>query len=51
MKPALAQTGLTFVFFNNHWRGYAPRNATDIKKELRLPVQELPLARKLLDEE
>jgi len=51
IKPALAQTGLTFVFFNNHWRGYAPRNATDIKKELRLPVQELPLARKLLDEE
>ena len=51
MKPALEQASLTFAFFNNHWRGYAPRNATDIKKQLRLPFQEFPVAGKLLDEE
>ena len=51
MKPSLEQASLTFAFFNNHWRGYAPRNATDVKKELRLPAQQLPVAGKLLDEE
>ena len=51
MRAALEQTRLTFAFFNNHWRGYAPRNAADIKKELKLPVQELPIPEKLLDEE
>ena len=50
-RPALKQTGLAFAFFNNHWRGYAPRNAVALKKELKLPVQELPVAEKLPDEE
>ena len=50
-RPALEQTRLAFVFFNNHWRGYAPRNAVALKKELKLPVQELPVAEKLPDEE
>ena len=39
--PAFEQTRLAFAFFNNHWRGYAPRNAVDLKKELQLPFQEL----------
>ena len=51
MSPALKQAGLTFAFFNNHWRGYAPRNAVALKKELKLPVEELPAAEKLPDEE
>lgn len=51
IRPALEQARLTFAFFNNHWRGYAPRNAADIKKELKLPVQELPAPEKLPDEE
>ena len=25
MKPAIERTDLAFAFFNNHWRGYAPR--------------------------
>ena len=50
-RPALEQTRLAFAFFNNHWRGYAPRNAVALKKELKLPVQELPVAEKLPDEE
>ncbi len=51
MRPALEQSRLTFAFFNNHWRGYAPRNAVNLKKELKLPVEELPAAEKPPDEE
>jgi uncharacterized protein YecE (DUF72 family) len=50
-RPAFEQAKLAFAFFNNHWRGYAPRNAVALKKELKLPVQELPVAEKLPDEE
>ena len=41
-RLAFEQTRLAFAFFNNHWRGYAPRNAVALKKEMKLPVQELP---------
>ena len=51
MRPALAQARLTFAFFNNHWRGYAPRNAVDTKRELKLPLQELRPPERLPDEE
>ncbi len=51
IRPAFEQTRLTFAFFNNHWRGYAPRNAADMKKGLKLPIHELPVPGKLLDEE
>ncbi|RLC62717.1 MAG: hypothetical protein DRI01_06420 [Chloroflexi bacterium] len=51
MRPALEQANLTFAFFNNHWRGYAPRNAVDMKRELRLPVQEPPIPEKSPDED
>ena len=43
--------GLTFVLFNNHWQGYAPRNAVDMKKALQLPFSELPVKKPLGDEE
>jgi len=43
VKTAALKTQLLFALFNNHWRGYAPRNAIDIKKSLQLPVQELPI--------
>jgi uncharacterized protein YecE (DUF72 family) len=29
-----------FAFFNNHWQGYAPRNAIGMKNALRLPLSE-----------
>jgi len=51
IRPALEQTRLTFAFFNNHWRGYAPRNAVAMKRDLNLPVEELPVPDKLPDEE
>jgi uncharacterized protein YecE (DUF72 family) len=43
VKSASEQTKTTFVFFNNHWKAYAPRNATDIMKALDLPLNVLPL--------
>jgi len=34
VKSASEKTSLTFALFNNHWQGYAPRNAVDMKKAL-----------------
>jgi len=42
-KSAAAQTKLLFAHFNNHWQGYAPRNAVDMKRSLQLPLKELHL--------
>jgi uncharacterized protein YecE (DUF72 family) len=41
---------LTFAFFNNHWQGYAPRNAINMIKALKLPVKEPPVQPTLYDE-
>jgi uncharacterized protein YecE (DUF72 family) len=43
VNAASGQTSLSFVFFNNHWQGYAPHNAVDMKKALQLPFTELPV--------
>lgn len=43
VTEASQKTKLTFAFFNNHWRGYAPRNATDMMKSLHLPFREPPM--------
>jgi len=51
VKSTAEQTKLLFALFNNHWRGYAPRNAVDLKKTLELPFQELPIQAPLEDEE
>jgi len=51
VRSASGQSNLAFAFFNNHWRGYAPRNAVDLKRELRLPLQELTAPEKSPDEE
>ncbi|MFC2067107.1 DUF72 domain-containing protein [Chloroflexota bacterium] len=51
VRAAAGQTNLLFAFFNNHWQGYAPRNAVDMKRNLDLPVQELPVQKKLTDED
>jgi uncharacterized protein YecE (DUF72 family) len=47
VKSAAQQTELLFVLFNNHWQGYAPRNAVEMKRTLNLPFQELPIQDKL----
>ena len=43
VKNAAKNSSLTFALFNNHWQGYAPRNAVDMKKALQLPFTELPV--------
>jgi uncharacterized protein YecE (DUF72 family) len=32
----------TLVYFNNHWKAYAPRNARDLKKAMQLPFVDFP---------
>lgn len=51
VKAANEQAELTFAFFNNHWQGYAPRNADDLKKSLQLPFIELPVLESLEKED
>jgi len=51
VKAASRKAKLTFAFFNNHWQGYAPRNAIGMIKALQQPVKEPPLQATLPDEE
>jgi len=51
MTAAGRQAKLMFAFFNNHWQGYAPRNAVSIIKALKLPVKEIPIQPSLEAEE
>jgi uncharacterized protein YecE (DUF72 family) len=50
VRTVAGQTGLLFAFFNNHWQGYAPRNAVDMKRALQLPFTELPRQLQIQDE-
>jgi uncharacterized protein YecE (DUF72 family) len=43
MDKAAGTAKLLFAQFNNHWQGYAPRNAVDLKKQMGLPYIELPM--------
>ena len=43
LKSVAGQSELLFALFNNHWQGYAPRNANDLKRSLQLPFYELSL--------
>jgi uncharacterized protein YecE (DUF72 family) len=51
VKAAASQTTLMFVLFNNHWRGYSPRNAVDMKRSLQLPFKELPMQVRMEEDE
>jgi len=51
VNKAAEQTTLLFAFFNNHWQGYAPRNAIDMMKTLKLPLNELPIQVPLPDDD
>jgi len=42
IKSKKEEAKLLFAQFNNHWQGYAPRNAVDLKKALQLPFIEIP---------
>ena len=51
VRAAAGKSEFLFAFFNNHWQGYAPRNAVAIKRTLGLPVLELPIQEKLPEED
>ena len=42
IQAAAQRASLLFVFFNNHWQGYAPRNAVDCLRTLQLPLKDFP---------
>ena len=42
VRSVSKQSEMTFALFNNHWRGYAPRNAIGMLRTLDLPYRELP---------
>ena len=51
VKKATDTAKLTFAFFNNHWQGYAPRNAVDLKSQLGLSLELPTFEFKVLGEE
>jgi uncharacterized protein YecE (DUF72 family) len=51
VQAAGGKTKTLFAFFNNHWQGYAPRNAVDLRKALQLPFQEIPVFFKASEDE
>ena len=51
VKAASNKAQLLFAFFNNHWQGYAPRNAVSIMRTLQLPFRELSTQETSPDEE
>jgi len=50
VEVASEQAKLTFAFFNNHWQGYAPRNAVTMLRTLQLPFRDLPIQGTLPEE-
>jgi len=51
VRSAAEQTQILFALFNNHWQGYAPHNAVDLKKSLQLRLKEPPFQTKSPDDE
>jgi uncharacterized protein YecE (DUF72 family) len=47
VKSRTEKAKLAFVLFNNHWQGYAARNAVDMQKALQLPFKEISTQRQL----
>ena len=43
VKAVSNQVKYAFALFNNHWQGYAPRNAVNMMKTLQLSFKEVPL--------
>jgi uncharacterized protein YecE (DUF72 family) len=51
VKTTAGQTKLLFALFNNHWQGYAPRNAVDMIRSMQLPFKELPMQVRMEEDE
>lgn len=43
VRKASENCRLVFAFFNNHWQGYAPRNASDLQLSLGLKFGDIPV--------
>ena len=43
VKTVSSQVKYAFALFNNHWQGYAPRNAVDMLRSMQLHFRELPM--------
>ena len=43
VKKVAEKVKILFAYFNNHWQAYAPRNANDLKKALKMPYEQLPM--------
>jgi len=42
VKQVGQKSNSTFIYFNNHWQAYAPRNAMDMMRALQLPLKAVP---------
>ncbi len=51
VQAVAQQSKMLFALFNNHWQGYAPRNAVDLMKTLELPVKEPSSQAPLIEDE
>ncbi len=51
VKAVSGKAQYTFALFNNHWQGYAPRNAVSMKRTLQLPFRELSTQETLPDQD
>lgn len=51
VRAASEKTRLLFAFFNNHWQGYAPRNAIELQKALQLPFKDFPATKENAEDE
>ena len=47
VKSLTEKAKLAFVLFNNHWQGYAARNAVDMQKALQLPFKDIGTQKQL----
>jgi uncharacterized protein YecE (DUF72 family) len=43
VKTTSKNVSRIFVFFNNHWKAYAPRNAGDMIRALQMPFPDFPI--------
>jgi len=50
VKKVGEKVKIMFAFFNNHWQAYAPRNANDLKKALKMPYEQLPMNLEIMQE-
>jgi uncharacterized protein YecE (DUF72 family) len=51
VRTAGESARMLFAYFNNHWQAYAPRNANDLKKALKLPFTEIQMTLDIPEDE